>query len=149
MKNSLIPVCLAALTAAFGLSGCDTFQSRAEQKSSTYNSLPSGTQQRLQKGMINPGDSQDMVYIALGTPEEKRDITTTAGGQTVWIYRTYWEQYEGTAWAGWHRVIVPAGRGYAIYHEPISQDVYSTHVDEVIRVTFTNGVVSTVEQNKR
>jgi len=151
MKQSSISVLFAALAAAFCVSGCDTFSSRAQEKSDVYNSLPARTQQRLERGKINVGDTQDMVYISLGDPEEKRTVSTSDGDQTVWIYRTYWEQYEGSAWVGWHRVIVPAagGRGYLVYHEPISRDIYRTHVDEVIRVTFANNVVSSVDQQKR
>jgi hypothetical protein len=137
--------------ALFALSGCDTFQSRAREKSYVYQSLPPETQQRLQRGRISIGDTQDMVYIALGYPDEVRQVTTPQGEQTLWIYRTYWQQYEGTAWVGWHRVIVPApnGRGYYIYHEPVTTDVYRTHSDEVIRVAFQNAVVQSVEQRNR
>jgi len=149
--STRILIGLAALAATFALSGCDTFQSRAREKSEVYQSLPPGTQQRLQRGRIAVGDTQDMVYIALGHPDEKRTGMTSDGTQELWIYRTYWEQYEGTAWVGYHRVIVPApnGRGYWIYHEPITQDVYSQHADEVIRVTFSRGIVSSIEQTNR
>ena len=100
---------------------------------------------------IKVGDTPDMVYIALGDPDEKRDLDSAAGQQTSWIYRTYWQQYEGTAWVGWHRMIVPAanGRGYVVFHEPIERNLYSTRVDEVIRVTFADGKVTTVDQRKR
>lgn len=141
-----------ALAAALLAGGCSTFQTRVREKSATYESLPPETQERLQRGTIGLGDTQDMVYIALGHPDEKRQITTPDGEQETWIYRSYWEQYEGTAWVGWHRVIVPArnGRGYLIYHEPVRRDVYSQHVDEVIRVSFDRrGVVSAVEQRRR
>lgn len=149
MKKPLPLLFLAALGAAFCLAGCDTFESRAKEKSEVYDALSSGTQKRLERGKISPGDTEDMVYIALGDPDEKREVTTSDGTRNVWIYRTYWEQYEGSAWVGWHRVIVPAGRGYVIYHEPITRDLYRTHVDEVIRVTFANSKVTAVEQNKR
>ncbi|MEO5961264.1 MAG: hypothetical protein ABIR80_19315, partial [Opitutaceae bacterium] len=131
--------------------GCDTFQSRAREKSATYESLPAGTQERLQRGAINVGDTPDMVYIALGHPDEKRQTTTPDGTRETWIYRTYWEQYEGTAWVGWRRIIVPAanGRGYAIFHEPVRREVYSTRVDEVIRVVLDRGAVVSVDQQKR
>ncbi|HWA08554.1 MAG TPA: hypothetical protein VG838_03720 [Opitutaceae bacterium] len=149
MKKPTILLSLAVLLAAFGVAGCDTFKSRAREKSEVYDSLAPGTQKRLERGKINPGDTEDMVYIALGDPDDKRDRTTADGTASVWIYRTYWQQYEGQAWAGWHRVIVPTGRGYVIYHEPITEDIYRTHIDEVIRVTFVNGKVTAVEQNKR
>lgn len=140
---------LAILGAGCVSSGCNTFQARARQKSQMYESLPPSTQQRLERGQLSVGDSQDMVYIALGYPDEVRQITNQQGAQTVWIYRNYWQQYEGTAWVGWHRVIVPGPRGrYAVFHEPVTTEVYRTRVDEVIRVTLNNGVVASVEQTK-
>jgi hypothetical protein len=140
----------AALVALATLSGCNSFASRARERSETYQSLAPQDQERLQRGLINVGDTQDMVYIALGNPDERRDVVTADGSQTVWIYRSYWQQYEGTAWLGYRRWVVPAanGRGYIIYHEPVTQDVYRTHVDERLRVTFRNGVVSMLEQTQ-
>ena len=82
----------AAAAAAFTLSGCSTFQSRAREKSATYESLTPQEQARLKQRQISVGDNQDMTYIALGNPDEKRQITTGDGTQQVWIYRSYWEQ---------------------------------------------------------
>jgi hypothetical protein len=149
MKTRLFLV-VGAVAAAL-LSGCNTFHSRARQMSGVYDALPASEQKRLQRGAINVGDTPEMVYIALGNPDERRDTVTADGSHTTWIYRTYWQQYEGTAWLGYRRIIVPApnGRGYLIYHEPVTQDVYRTHVDETIRVSFSNGVVNAVEQQRR
>ena len=141
---------LAAVVASL-VAGCNTFNSRARQMSGVYDQLPASEQQRLQRGAINVGDTPEMVYIALGNPDERRDILTADGTQTVWSYKSYWQQYEGTAWLGYRRVIVPAsnGRGYIVFHEPVTQDVYRTHVDETIRVTFANNIVRQVEQQRR
>ena len=148
--KSRVSILLLAL-AAVGLAGCNTFSSRARQMSDVYDQLPATEQQRLQRGAINVGDTPEMVYIALGNPDERRDTLNTDGAHTVWVYKSYWQQYEGTAWLGYRRVIVPArnGRGYVIFHEPVTQDVYRTYADDVIRVTFTNNVVSQVEQQRR
>ena len=151
MKHALtLPVALAAFL-VLSVAGCNSFQSRARQMSGVYDQLPASEQQRLQRGTINVGDTPEMVYIALGNPDERRDLLTADGAQTVWVYKSYWQQYEGTAWLGYRRVIVPArnGRGYVVFHEPVTQDVYRTHVDEVIRVSFANGVVQQVEQQRR
>jgi hypothetical protein len=147
LAKFLIP---AAAALVLALAGCNTFEHRAREKSEVFNALPPDTQQRLQRGHISVGDTQDMVYIALGYPDEVREVTTPQGMQTAWIYRTYWQQYEGTQWVGWHRVIVPTrdGRGYAVFHEPVTTDVYRTHVDERIRVTFERGVVASVEARR-
>jgi hypothetical protein len=145
--NILYGLGLAAL--ALGFAGCNTFQSRARQLSGTYESLPPETQERLQRGAIAVGDNADMVYIALGNPDERRDIQTADGTRSVWIYKTYHDRYAGSQWAGYRRVFVPTRRGYAIYHEPVTYDVYRTHADERIRITFDRGVVSVVEQTSR
>lgn len=144
----LLPI--PALAALLTLSGCNTFASRARQEAQVYNALPPATQQRLHRGQISIGDSQDMVYIALGYPDEVRQVATAQGVQTIWIYRTYWQEYEGTAWVGWRRVIVPMrnGRGYFVLHEPVTTDVYSTQADDTIRVTFLNGAVTSVQQRR-
>ena len=141
----------AVFSASVWLTACNSFESRTKEKSGVYNSLNPSTQKRLERGTIHVGDTEDMVYIALDRPDERREHTNADGTETLWIYKTYWQQYEGTAWAGWRRVIVPArnGRGYVVFHEPVTQDVYSTHVDEVIRVAFRSGKVVSVEQQKR
>ena len=152
MKARISLLSLVGAGVALSLfAGCNTFTSRARQMSGVYDQLPASEQQRLQRGMINVGDSPEMVYIALGNPDERRDVVNADGASNVWIYKSYWQQYEGTAWLGYRRVIVPSrtGRGYVVFHEPVTQDVYRTHVDEVIRVTFANGVVQQVEQQRR
>lgn len=152
MKSRLSLFTLGVAAAAISLfAGCNTFNSRARQMSGVYDSLPTSEQQRLQRGTINVGDTPEMVYIALGNPDERRELLTADGAQNTWVYKSYWQQYEGTAWLGYRRIIVPSrtGRGYVIFHEPVTQDVYRTLVDEVIRVSFANGVVSQVEQQKR
>lgn len=151
MKPNLLVLPVIGLAAILALGGCDTFASRARQKAAVYQSLPPATQQRLKQGHISIGDSPDMVYIALGRPDETRETKTAQGVRTTWIYRTYGQDYEGSEWVGWRRVIVPMrnGRGFAVFHEPVSADVYRTHVDDVIRVTFVNGAVAGVAQRHR
>lgn len=151
MKKLFSFLAAAAVAVLTGFTGCDTFAHRARQKSETFETLSPSDQYRLKRGAISVGDTQDMVYIALGNSDERRDITTADGTQTVWVYKTYWQQYEGTAWLGYRRIIVPTrdGRGYVVYHEPVTQDLYRTHVDDRIRVTFYNGVVNSVEQQTR
>ncbi len=146
-----LPLALGAAAAALFLAGCNTFNARAKQMSGVYDNLSANEQDRLKRGAINVGDTPEMVYIALGSPDERRDTMNADGTRTTWVYKTYWQQYEGTAWLGYRRVIVPArnGRGYVVFHEPVTQDVYRTRVDDVIRVTFANNTVQQVEQTQR
>lgn len=146
------PAALAALVAVLALvAGCATVDSRARQMGAVYEGLPPEQQERLQRGAINLGDTPEMVYIALGNPDGRRDILNADGTRIVWVYRTYWQSFEGTDWLGYRRLIVPArhGRGFAILHEPIRRELYRTHADEVIRVTFVDRRVVEVEQRIR
>jgi hypothetical protein len=111
-----------------------------------FESLSHRDQKRLERGRIQVGDTDDMVYIALGKPDEKRELQTPNGKRTVWIYRSYWQEYAGSEWVGWHRAVVPGPRGFIIYHEPVTADLYRTHAEEKIRVTFADGKVVAVDQ---
>ena len=139
--TSVIIVCVAGLTA------CSTFNSRAAGKAAVYNALPPQTQQRLEKGKISIGDTQDMVFIALGNPDAKREITAAKGAATVWIYRTYWEDYSNAGWIGWHRYYEPFMGGYSIFHERVPLALSRDRVADVIRVTFQGDKVVTVDQS--
>jgi hypothetical protein len=117
-----------------GVAGCSTFESHVREKSETFESLPAREQKRLEHGVIRVGETEDMVYIALCRPDEKRAIDTADGRRDVWSYRSYWQEYAGTEWIGWHRSIVPGPRGFVIFHEPVTADLYRTHTEERIRV---------------
>src|SRR5882724_10499641 len=125
-----------AILCVAGLTGCSTFNSRAQEKAATYNALTPQTQQRLEKGKISIGDTPDMVFIALDTPDAKREITTTNGAESIWIYRTYWEDYTDAGWVGWHRFYEPRMGGYSIYHERVPLALSRERVSDVIRITF-------------
>src|ERR1044071_9517453 len=147
--SSLVFLAGFAATGIF-FAGCNTFEHRAEQKSETFNSLDPATQQRLKQGNIDVGDTPDMVYIALGVPDSRRQRVTSDGRELVWIYSTYYQDYEGTALVGYRRYFVPVGpRRYAVHFEPVRSDIYSEHSEENMRITFVNGHVSAVEQTQR
>lgn len=132
------------------LAGCNTVERRAQERSYVFNTLDPQTQQRLQAGEIRIGDTFDMVYIALGAPEAKRDRVTAEGTTTVWVYASYRSDYEGRAFAGYRRQVVydPRLGGYRVIHRPVTYDVYSERRDERFRVTFRDGLVTTIESNQ-
>lgn len=148
MKKLTLLAMLGLAGAAFLTGGCSTFKARADEKYEVYDALPAATQNRLKRGTVNVGDSEDMVYIALGQPDEKRRITRSEGSASVWVYRTYWDEYAGSTWAGYRRVVVRTPRGYAVYSEPVTQDVYYSHADETTKVAFVKGVVTVIDQRK-
>ena len=113
--------------------------------------LDPATQARIRQGLIGLGFTPDMVYIALGRPDEIHSRIAAAGRTTVWTYNSYYERYEGTVHAGYRRFATwdPRTRGYRVSHEPVYADVYSEQQDTNIRVFFQSDQVTAIEQAKR
>lgn len=145
MRPTLV-LLLAILTLTFA--GCNTFDRRAREHAGVFNTLPPDTQARLKERVIHVGDTQDMVYIALGAPDKKQQSTTAAGQSSTWIYNRYWQEYRGEAYAGYRRIAVrnPKTGATTVYLEPIRRPVYTPREQPVMRVTFDNGLVAVVEQ---
>lgn len=145
-RFSLLLVSLAAML----WSGCDTFDRRAQEKAATFERLSPEERAKLKRGEIEIGNSPEMVYIALGRPDQKRESATAKGHEMVWTYNTYSREYEGNVRTGYRRYVVwdPQLRRYIVFHEPVYADVYSEHSEENIRVKFVDGKVVEIEQPK-
>jgi hypothetical protein len=147
MNSRALPWLLAAVLL---VAGCSTFETRSKEKSYVFTSLDPATQERLKNRIIHVDDNEDMVYIALGVPDEKKESVTPAGRATTWIYNAYWQEYRGTALVGYRRFVYydPATKSYRVYYEPVREAIYVPRVEERIRITFQNGKVTVVEQVK-
>jgi hypothetical protein len=141
-----ILLCLCAL----GLGACSTINSRIEERQDVFNRLDPQAQSRIRQGLIDVGYTPDMVYIALGKPDRQTDRTTSNGHEMTWIYKEYWEQYEGSRMVGYRRHVYfdPVVKAYRIYYEPVRAELYSEQSEERTRVQFRNGVVIAIEQMK-
>lgn len=149
--NTLIRQCLGALVFTVVLAGCSTIDNRIQEKSDVFAKLDPVTQSKLKQGIIDLGFTPDMVYIALGKPDEIRERTGDGGHKTVWKYNTYYERYEGTVHAGYRRFVYwdPQIRAYRIYYEPVYANLYSAQKETCIRVTFRDDKVAAIEQTKQ
>jgi outer membrane protein assembly factor BamE (lipoprotein component of BamABCDE complex) len=146
-----IPILLlATLSALVALSGCSTVKSRIEEKSAVFNALDPQTQARIKQGIVDVGFTPDMVYIALGKPDETKESVTANGRETTWIYNEYWQEYQGSRLVGYRRNVYydPVARAYRVYYEPVEAAVYRNRVEQKIRVMFKDGKVSAIEQAK-
>ena len=146
--KKLLTVLTAALAVA--LTGCSTISSRIHEKAAIYYALDPATQEQIRHGQVGVGYTPDMVYMALGTPTRHVNRVTNDGVETTWIYKSYYEEYAGSAFAGYHRYIVPdraTGR-YLVYVEPVYTDLYRERSQEYIRLSFKNGKVTAIEQTQ-
>lgn len=139
---------LAAALLVF--SGCNTFERRAAKKADVFASLSAEAKARLENKDIRLGDTPDMVYIALGNPDERQESVSAEGKKTVWIYNRYWQEYQGQAYTGTvPRTYVDPKTGSTVtYLEPVSQPVYAERQQPVMKITFVDGKASVVDQAK-
>jgi hypothetical protein len=132
------------------LAGCSTINSRIKDNAAYFNSLPIESQERLRKGVVEVGDTSEMVFIAMGAPNEKRSSRSATRDAETWIYKIHYQDWVGRAFIGYRRVVVydeKTKRSY-VYREPVYEDIYRERTEERIRVEFSRGVVTAIEQRK-
>ena len=91
MKNSRFYLpCLAIIALLFA--GCESsgISNRINEKSATFAALASDQKEYVSDGIVFPGDTTEMAYIALGKPtsvetKEKDDDTVE-----MWTYKKYY-----------------------------------------------------------
>jgi hypothetical protein len=111
MNHRLLRTLLLATSLGF-LAGCQSVDDRIKEKPEVFAQLDTATQDKVKQGIIDLGFSEDAVYLALGKPDQRRESLTAAGKSTTWIYNTYYERYDGTRFAGYHR---------NVYYDPIPE----------------------------
>lgn len=141
-------VSLAFVLAALGLAGCSTVHTRIKEKPETFSALTPEQQARVKTGSVAIGDSSDVVYIALGQPDARRQRTTADGSTTVWVYKSYHQDYVGTSFVGYRRAMYwsPSAQRYFVNLIPMHTEVYAERTEDDIRVTFRDGKVTMIEQ---
>lgn len=149
MNRRLLTTLMLATSLGF-LTGCQSVDDRIKQKPEVFAGLDAATQDKIKQGIIDLGFSEDAVYLALGTPDQKRESVTIAGKSTTWIYNTYYTRYDGTQMIGYQRRVYydPYLRSYRVYYQPAYAEVYRDEKEERIRVVFKDGKVSVIEQTK-
>ncbi len=144
--SALLILSLTALT----FSGCNTVKSRIEEKSAVFASLDPEAQARIKQGLVDIGYTTDMVYIAMGSPDEKKERITGEGNETTWIYNSYWQEYQGSRLMGFRRIVYfdSRARAYRVFYEPVRAELYQDRVEEKTRINFKNGNVVSIEAAK-
>lgn len=141
---------LVVLAAAGLLAGCSTIASRIKEKAPVFASLDAATQAKIQHGTVELGYTPDMVYMALGAPEEKHQRQTPKGRTEVWSYLSTYQEFAGTGLVGYQPVVVHDRRTGAryVYLDPVYSDMYREFTQEDMRIVFHDGHVVAIEQAK-
>jgi hypothetical protein len=149
MSSRLFRLLTLATSLGF-LVGCQSIESRIKERPEAFYRLDRATQDKILQGIIDVGYNEDMVYLALGAPDEKRERVTENNRTRIWIYNTYYTRYDGQEHVGYYRRVYydPTLRSYRIHYRPVFADTYREEKEERIRVTFENGHVTVIEQSQ-
>jgi len=149
MNRRILTTFMLAASLGF-LGGCQTVDDRIREKPEVFANVDAATQDKIKQGIIDLGYSEDMVYLALGAPDQKRESVNANGRTVTWIYNTYYQRYDGTAFVGYHRRVYfdPYLRTYRVYYHPAYAETYRDEKEERIRVVFKDGKASVIEQTK-
>ena len=123
---------------------------RIKEKGGLFAGLDPATQAKIRSGRVDLGFSAEMVYLALGEPAAKHELTTRAGRDEIWIYLACDYPSAGLDPLGYHRRVYfnPSLNGYHVFYRPILTDDPAVASGERLRVTIHEGQVAAIEQAK-
>jgi len=168
MKRRIFSVALTFAVAASTLlfTSCASTETRISEHRELFNSLSPNDQARVSQGQIRSGMSQDAVWLAWGSPEQKQSGEIRGRAAETWIYMNYTNAYAYGPYGygygygfgrglyggfgGSYIVRSRHGRSYFIYGDPFFDPFYSAippRVEYPYRtVTFVNGRVISYQQ---
>jgi hypothetical protein len=151
MKSRLL-IPLALLGLLLFSTGCQTVDTRIKENPAAFASVDKETQEKIKQGIIGIGYTEEMVYLALGQPDQKRESVTASARTLIWVYNSYTTHYDGMYGMGYgYYSRYPSYYPYSYYHRPYAYYYPAfgpsyTEKEERIRVTFNNGKVTAIDQ---
>jgi hypothetical protein len=145
-RSLLASVAVLALVLA---GGCSTANSRYQKVSGTV--LPDAkTKAAIKRGVIEPGYTPEMVYLALGKPTIPSDGIVDATRDGEWIYREFGPTSADRDFvrAGYRRRVVfdPSRRSDVIITEPLDTKAFPNLEPHSLHVTFRDGRVVDIKR---
>lgn len=135
---------LAALGVAFA--GCASRP--RELQLPPENSLDAATQKKIKRGLVEPGFTPEMVYLALGQPSEPARNLVDATRDGAWVYHDFNGTDRDLVRAGFRRRVVfdPVKRGDVVITEPLDAKAFPHLVPRSLVVRFKDGRVVDVSR---
>ncbi|HEY8932184.1 MAG TPA: hypothetical protein VIM44_02605 [Rariglobus sp.] len=142
MKASLL-LCLTSVVLVLGAGCVSSSKSRIAENQAAFNAYPADVQEALRKGEVKVGFTPEQVKIALGAPDRVLTRTSTEGRSETWVYRDANPRFGLGFGVGIFGGGSSAGAGVGVGTGG------AEFADEHMRVIFTAGRVSAVEQSAK
>lgn len=121
----------------FALAGCAT------QKPTTATTLEPKIQAKVKQGIVEPGFTPEMVYLALGKPTQPEQSLADATVNGTWLYQTFNNDDRDFIRAGFRRRVVfdQTKRADVVVTEPIDANASPALPPHSLQITFRDGRV--------
>lgn len=130
------PVALLALLSLL-LAGCAT------RTPTTATTLEPKIQEKVKRGVVEPGFTPEMVYMALGKPATPAENIADATRDGTWVYHNFHRDERDFIRAGFRRRVVfdPVKRADTIVTEPVDPKLFPNLEPHSLHVKFRDGRV--------
>ena len=157
---------LPTIAGALFFTGCSTPESRISEHREIYAALSPRQQQLVTQGQIAPGMSENAVWLAWGSPEQKVNGYARGHATQTWVYYTtttaygyggygygtgygygpYGYGYPGFGGGGVAIFRTHHGHRFVVFGDPFYDPFYFSHIPPTVQypyktVTFVNGRV--------
>lgn len=133
---------LAAVSSLWVVAGCAT------ARPTTATKLEPSIRAKVDRGIIEPGFTPEMVYLALGKPSEPAESLSDATTNGTWVYRDFQRNDRDFVRAGFRRRVVfdPSRKSDVVVTEPIDPKVLPSLQPRSLQVTFRDGRVVEIQR---
>jgi hypothetical protein len=129
-------------------SGCHSPATRLRDNPSAAAALDPATRAKIEHGVVEPGFTPEMVYLALGQPAVPTHPDVNATRDGTWVYRDANRNDRDFIRAGFRRRVVfdPVRKSDVVTTEPIDPRVMPTLQDRELHVIFRDGRVTEIQR---
>lgn len=133
---------------ALSVTGCNTANSRVKEYPESAAQFDKATRDKIGRGVVEPGYTPEMVFLALGKPTEPAAGLATQTRDGIWVYENFNRNESDFVKAGFRRKVVfdPVKRSDTIVTEAIDTRAFPNLRPHSVRVTFREGRVVEVER---
>jgi hypothetical protein len=140
MQRLTIAAVIAVLLA---LTGCSSVRTPT-----TATTLEPDIRKKIARGIVEPGFTPEMVYLALGKPSEPTENLADATRDGTWVYRHFERNDRDFVRAGFRRRVVfdPVRKSDVIITEPVDPRSFPALEPHSMHITFHDGRVVEIKR---
>jgi len=128
--------------------GCHSPAARLRERPAAAAALDPRARAKIERGIVEPGFTPEMVYLALGKPTKPADADLVGTRDGVWVYRDFNQDDRDFVRAGFRRRVVfdPVRRGDVVITEPVDPRLFPNLAAHELQVIFRDGRVAEIRR---